>query len=574
MGKRKNRALDPLAIPLLALVASFPAFAGDPVGTPAANIGQGDVATALPGVDRICAVIRNAQDGIFLDKDNREATFTKDECMTKPRRERNLPGCQTTMSQLIGGLTGDAREKKIDELCAATTGTLTQAAAANCAIRTIAKDGQTVQYCEAYRSADKAQKGLKWVLALDVSAAGLCWTEYLTTKAQIAAGKASLQATGMKSVFQSGLCGGASMAAGVGELMQTVKVVSGAHSAGEMKIDGDNNVKDRNDFLKTFEVVGSAVLSLKAIQVSVCYFKANLPICKGLKEKTFNAKNNAKSTDYLNGKIADAMDYDDAQGWKDVDKSQKMVMRKDLALESAKIFTTLSAMRGVAMASAGATKRKASEILQSMFTGGSNHSTLAASGITTGGTGIFNLVGNGAYSPTGETQPNQNAAIAAGSPESFLAPPGSAQNQAATELARRIPEKKLDEAVAGGSSGIGGLIGSTVSGGDASDRAKIQGVAATAFANLPKEEGGYGGSGGAKMASKGDAAAGDLNLKSLFGAAEKEERTTTGGDLAYRAPASDDIWHSRNPKGNNLFQIISDRYDTAQRKDGLSPSTD
>ena len=111
---------------------------------------------------------------------------------------------------------------------------------------------------------------------------------------------------------------------------------------------------------------------------------------------------------------------------------------------------------------------------------------------------------------------------------------------------------------------VSSVAGSLGGGGASRD---IQSAFATAFANLPKEEGGYGGSSGGKpMASKSDGGA-DLNLKSLFGAEEKEETSPGREDIAFRNIASeDDIWHSQNPKGNNLFQIVSDKYDSVQRK--------
>jgi hypothetical protein len=88
-----------------------------------------------------------------------------------------------------------------------------------------------------------------------------------------------------------------------------------------------------------------------------------------------------------------------------------------------------------------------------------------------------------------------------------------------------------------------------------------------------EDGGGYklGGGGGSKSGGSKEATP-DLNLKALFGGDEEKKEEGPSNELAFRSPAAEeDIWHSQNPKGNNLFQIISEKYDGAQRKSAVGP---
>jgi hypothetical protein len=135
-------------------------------------------------------------------------------------------------------------------------------------------------------------------------------------------------------------------------------------------------------------------------------------------------------------------------------------------------------------------------------------------------------------------------------------------------LARQIPNDKVEAAAAGGASGVAGLVSAIAPA--AADQ--IRAVTGNAYANLPKEDSGYSAGSGGKLASgKSDGGSGDLNLKGLFGDQAKEESAVADNELAYRTLASEDIWHSQNPRGNNLFQIISVKYETVQRKSDLAP---
>jgi len=206
-----------------------------------------------------------------------------------------------------------------------------------------------------------------------------------------------------------------------------------------------------------------------------------------------------------------------------------------------------------------------------MFAGQDSVAAMGGGGVTNGNTAGFAPGAQSGFTSATGGGPNKNAAVAAGTLEAFLFPPGSEHGEEMKQLASQIPQSQLEKAAEGGAAGIAGLI-SAASGGDPGTASEIHAAVSTAttqFANMPGEDGGYAGGGG-KMASKGDSGGGDgLNLKGLFGDGAKEEQAAASEDLAYRSLASDDIWHSKNPKGNNLFQIISDRYDTAQRNRGF-----
>jgi hypothetical protein len=657
-----------------------------PIATPmayASDPSMGDAAATLPDEKVMCDQIKAAQAGNLTDASGKPVTFTLPSCAGFPAREREEPKCQGSLAAVAGG---DASITQ-DSLCS-NTSTLPQATKSYCNMRTLVKTTQAGQYCEAYDSASAAEKGVTATAALDAAAAGICWAEALSMKALrtklnvaiaeknicldkcAAANKGApcspsqcplhfsvVSAMGPGSIFNSGICGGAAMAAGAGELIQTTRMLAtGGHSAGSSSIDSDNNVQSRSNTAKIVEVVASAGLSLKAVQLGICYYSPKTSICNGVnnidvmregsasasklnsaqKTRTVSANTleeetpaNAYAKDQLvkdkaaleDAKTGNNTSQGEAAGFNDddyeygapdpeqikaaeqtvtttegivkastaslsqaqaaLDKSvaaAKPILaafgaRANLAQQAALLFTGLTAMRAISLISASSTKGKAKTILQSMFAPGGAGTTFGSSGISTVGSSNYAVTAGSTFaSPTG-TGANTSAAISAGSPEAFLLPPGSKQNALATSTASRIPASAVQSAAAGGASGVGGLIGSVASSMGGGDTAAINRMVASTFANLPQDSGsGYSGSGGSSKLGKSDSGSGmDLNLKGLFGGGDKEEKSASNSDLAYRGLASDDIWHSHNPKGNNLFQIISDRYDTAQRKQPLSP---
>jgi len=581
----------------LALQPIAPAFAGDTLETSPSQIGVGDSAKSLPNVANICKRLEDAANGNFVDTSGAPILVTKDECLNKPRRERNKPDCKIKVSELLAGMNDEAKQAKVDALCGTGSGSLGQAGEAYCALRQATKDGQSLKYCDANKAASATLKGLRWVLALDVAAAGICWAEYVITKSQLKSDATNLQAG------QSGACGGVAMAAGLGENEKTRKeFATGKNSDGKYKVDSDNNVQKRDGFWKTIEVVMSAGMSLRAIQIGVCYYNQDHSVCKGLgkvtdrvfgrvtgnKERTgkngeaLEAKNKATENTRAEGNneirhgdvkkgvklIGKSVD-DKTELEKNKEQNEKMTQRMEMARQAGIIFTALAAMRGTAMMAASKTKQTTEQILQSMLQGGGGPS-FGTSGMSGAGSGLFTALEGSGFAST-SNQPNQSSvtALPPGSLESFLSPPGSPIGNQAGNIARQIPDSSLDSAAEGGAGGLGGMIASVATASGAKgDLSEMRSALHSAFANLPKEEGGYGGSGGGRpMASKGDAG-GDLNLKSLFGAGEKEGETSAGRtDVAFRDPAAEeDIWHSQNPSGNNIFQIISEKYDRVQRK--------
>ena len=642
----------------------------------------GDTAQTVPSAEDACNQIRAAADGSLVGKDGKSLTFTKSECANLPFRARNMPRCQTSGAELLkSGETADT-------LCARDRMSLNEDAASYCALREIGKDNQTAKYCDAYDSAERAQKGATLTFALDTVAAGVCWAEYKVLKRQL-----DLYIRTKNNAFdpkKHGVCAGASMAAGLGELVQTAKVLGGRNTTGNISIDSDGNPKDKKDadVTQIIDVAMSAGLSSIAIRTGVCQYWPQSFMCKkrsaklevkaadqldesygdtlatrtktaaenvakeelakaekdlllarekaAERQKEFSdaqakltdAKNRAGAAkekviatadpmekavaeaEYLKAKLElteNERAFDRAQtnlklANSDVtiaqdkvhcstdnlnsaqgkvvdlkaDRQTDDVMRRaqariSVAYSSAIIFTTLAALRGGTVLLAKGTKKKAEDIIQSMFRSG-DQGTNYGSAAYGGGGGAFAPPTSSGFTTPSTNQPNQNAAIAAGSPEAFILPPNAPHTAELKNLASQIPLSKAGEAAAGGAAGIGGLI-SSIGGasGDPSHAAEIRGVLNTAMSAFGKESDSYKGGGSARsLASKGESSP-DLNLKGLFGGEGKEEQAAAEGELAYRGPASDDIWHSRNPKGNNLFQIISERYDTTQRSRSLSP---
>ncbi len=641
-------------LPILAYaaVSASPSFASDPLA--AATISSGDTAAALPEVGRICQTLENADAGNFLGDNGKELSITnlKDEkCQGLNRRERQATHspCQRPVSEILAAMPGsESKGKKLDLLCQEYQGQLNQNAAAYCALREIAKSGQALNYCKAYKAADKAQGGTLATLALDTAAAGICWAEALSMrklaldyKAQenewqvesqqiLASGgtpapfkyRAPPGAMGPGSIFNTGACGGAAMAAAVGELVQTSRVLLGKEkkSAGQFRVDADNNVDHRSHAAEVMEIALSSAGSLTGLRIGLCYYGASqFPgLCKGLngyteltdgkasKSALDQAKNNLKVLDraeesqftilnntYMKGdfescdpgkkQAANCMKQEYSKtdtaakaAQQEVSKIyQAFLARSNLAQQAALIYTGLAAMRGVSLASAESTKQKSKEILQSMFLQNGNSPALVGSGVNSLQQSIYAGTGN-AYSVPADSAITRQSAVSAGSPEAFLFPPGAPISTSAERLANQIPRKRLEEAARGGAAGLGGVIsGAAQASGAKSGLDEVRASTQTIFANLPRETGGsYSASGGGgPVASTGGGGGGDLNLKSLFGGTEGDSRAASGTtpELAYREPASEDIWHSQNPKGHNLFQIVSDKYDSVQRKSAVGP---
>ncbi len=630
----------------------------DPLDSP--NINTGDTAPALPQIGRICEVLRNAKSGNFIGKDKNPITFTNPACAAKSRRERNALGamgadqraCQLPVNELTKGMSEEKRAVEIDNLCKNGSGTLNQEAAAYCTLRTVSQTGQATEYCEAYENAEKAQKGTTVTLALDTAAAGICWAEYLSMQALIAEINAAKAAgrppnltgkMGAGSILNSGACGGAAMAASLGEFVHTASIViGGKKSGGEFKIDSDGNVKDKKSLGKVLEVFLSSGLSMKGLQLGICYYgAAKFPkICQGMNNYAQLAGGSTKAKDVAKqrtatanarknfdaayqgeldaeGRVTEAKGrYDHAaanlKGTDDTSYIQERNLelkgaqaaaraseeklaeaysakmdaeaklqthyeaikaRANLAKQAAMIFTGLAAMRGAALTSAATTMKKSKEILQSMFTPNGEGAPLGMSGLGNVQQNIYAATGGGTYVPPG-AMPVRAGAVSSGSPEAFMLPNGSAIASQAERLGAQIPRTKLEEAAAGGASGIGGMIASAATAAGAKGNlSEIRSVTSTMFANLPQDTGGgYAGGGARSVASTGGKEGGDLNLKSLFGGeGGGEGEAQAAPELAYREPANEDIWHSQNPKGHNLFQIVSDKYDSVQRKSAVGP---
>jgi hypothetical protein len=205
----------------------------------------------------------------------------------------------------------------------------------------------------------------------------------------------------------------------------------------------------------------------------------------------------------------------------------------------------------------------------------SNPNTTMGIGGTVGGAlpNLFtstNLAYNVGTNPTSK----QAASVAApGSPEAFLRPPGSPMAVVAEKFAPRVPSAAYD-AMDSGNFGAGMAAAAQAAGAPSSGLGAVRSEAGSLFASIPKDDsgGGYklGGGGGGKSPAKESSP--DLNLKALFGGDGEKKEDVAQNELAFRSPAAEeDIWHSQNPKGNNLFQIISEKYDGVQRKSAIGP---
>jgi hypothetical protein len=560
------------------------------------TISAGQTAGNKPPVDDICETLKNAASGNFTADNGKPLQVLDPACATKYTfKSQQREKCMKDLDKVVGETKGN-----LDAICAGTT---TGSLASYCAMRAIAKNSQAISYCKAYESADKAQAGVSRTLYFDVAAAGTCWAEYIAMKVAASNGV----------VYKGFACGGAAMAASLMELWQTASVLkkqknsyddskTPGHSGGSFVIDDSNNVHGRADLMKALEITASTGLSASAFAMGMCYYNKdkNKGLCKTFASMAGgNSKNAQKIQDGASkrfykegGKTYIGYDEDIGMVRVDVADNQKAkdafntandanganqaAAQMNLAMQTAIVFTSLAAMRGVAYSSANKTKGKVTDLLQSMF--GNNQN---GSGVTgnLGGTPVTAFIGPGGssyQSGSGDGTKTSGATAAAGPSEAFLVPPGSALNAKATEVASRMPPSLLSSAGNSGSDFAKAITGATQAAGGSNPGmlADIQSRSASIFANLPPAEGGYssGGAGGGKLADGGKGSDGDLNLKSLFGQNGGGEDHPIGdsGEVAFRGPAAEeDIWHSQNPKGNNLFQIVSDRYDTMQRRVGM-----
>ncbi|MBC7385894.1 MAG: hypothetical protein H7301_07010 [Cryobacterium sp.] len=639
---KKNVISQVLSLTLtlgIALSPITPAFADGVLDSSASSISSGDAAKTLPDVGAICTALKNASVGNFKDKKGDDVKIMTTACQTKTRRERltNPADCFTTMQAAVANQTDGAKSEMIGSICASGRTVNSQEAQVYCSLQQASKNTQSLQYCEAYESAQSAEKGVIVIAALDVAAAGICWAEALSMAKVSAEYKTKELEFNQKrakqianhepiipltfvftppgnamspgNIFNSGACGGAAFAAGMGEIVQTsIQLMSGKHSSGGQTIDGDGNVAAKQGLVKNIpkimETILSAGGSLTAMRIGVCYYQAEKfpDFCKGLSSQGTlqNAKQNAliaknaqtekSSLDYQKKQLESCTEggceqealIKDTGAKADATKAKLDVAqtntyefyvgRANLAKQAAIIFTGLTAMRGVSIYSAENTKGKAKDLLQSLFTGNGTTSAFGLSGATGSNSNLFTATGSN-FTTSNAPASNTSAAVVGGSPESFLLPSGSPLASQVDRVASQIPHSKVSEAAAGGAAGMAGLVSSVAaSGGARGAEGEISGVMASAFANFSKDAGaGYSGGGAARsMASKGDSSGGDLNLKSLFGGAEEKDHVAAGNEMAFRDVASsDDIWHSKNPRGNNLFQIVSDKYDSVQRKVGF-----
>ena len=601
----------------------------------AAEATAGDTAKRLPDVGSICTWLNEAKSGKLIDQEGKPLTFTATSCNSKPPRQQRSAACQVTSTQLVAaGESADPDRlcersnlsPTVSSYCNLREIVKTQQAGDYCAAYTSAEKAQIG--LTAFLAIDGAAAAVCWTeyaglkylnstmetgaIQNAANTAGTC------SYASVGAGLAELtniilsntggnHATGEYSIDSSNnvqkksdksginitklldvvASSGLSLAVIRNGLCQQSRTAStGRASAaqnGVLSLLGADGAKKFCGFLNSKVGVSEQSLSaaMKKTDTANDAAFANRMAAASAKlriENTF-----LQTTDKA-AKVAqastDAQLAAQAAGNPEVaametaleEARTHLQSRIDVTRSSAQMLTALAAIRGASLYVAGKTKKSATDILQSMFNQTSTGTTFGSSAIGSSAPNIYSSTSTGAFTPA-VTAGGTTSAITAGSPESSLLPSGSPLANAAAQIASTMPASKAHEAAAGGAAGIGNMISSMADGmGAKGGGGEINAVTASAFANLPKDDGaGYSGGGGAKLASKGGGdGAGGVDLKGLFGGGEKEEKTAAAADLGYRSPASEDIWHSQNPKGNNLFQIISDRYDTAQRKIGLT----
>lgn len=598
-----------LAISVSGIGTALPAFADDSL-TPVLNsqVSQGDTASAKPGVGAICQALDNARNGKFVAANGDPLNGLDPTCAAQyVYRADQAKYCTKPLTQILGATGNTLNKEDADALCAGQKGKISKTVETYCTLRTIAASSQAMQYCEAWNSADKAQSGVRRTLGFDIGAAGICFGEYAAMKMS------------QGSNYKGFACGGAAMAASMMELVQTASILkkykdkyddktASGNSAGAYKVDDSNNVVNRGALGKALEITASSTLSASAFMIGVCYY--NKDKSGGLCDKFASADQRKDAVDskskalaekqggqagamagysaYMQGKNATGImaDYATAKSNKidQLSKSNRndvnqQMANEQLALKAGLVFTALAGIRGISLASAASVKSKVQDLLQSMFDPSNNTTTMSPTGLGT--SSLPNLFASTAnnYNATNNNGGNKSAVTASPNPDdsAFLAPPGGPLANQAQSLAAKLPSSAIDSAGSGSGAGLGGAITSAAMAAGVKDSDllnQIRGQANSIFANLPKEEGGYngGGGGGRGLASKKDTGDG-LNLKSLFGGGEAEEKSAAGRtDVAFQGMGkADDIWHSQNPRGNNLFQIISDQYDNVQRKSSVGP---
>jgi hypothetical protein len=608
------------------------------INNQATSISQGDAATKAPGTEEICSALKNATLGDFKDDSGAELKTIDGECAKKyTYRTDQAKYCSKPIKEVITEAKKSVGAMDLDALCSGAGGRLTAKVETYCALRNIAQNSQALTYCDAHKSANKALTSLQVVRGLDAAAAAICWAEYLTWKASQASTGSKLATSAAAFGQLQGACGGAALAAGMGEIVQTISIFTGntRHSAGDYSVDSSNNPSKKKEITatKAIEAILSSAGSLKGIQIGVCYYaKDKFPkLCGKTAEtkhgekvadsaaNTFNSCEESRNA-RVNEIIANAatrskvvpmnsfapasvpgaaanplaqpkictpvvlnqsemqevfkLDHDLARAKKGM--GTKNLEKVELAHQAAIIFTGLAAMRTISILSAKKTQKRAEETLKSMFNTSNNNVAMGIGGAASNNLPNLFAVTNSNYNVTPGNGTQQSASTAEpGSAESFLVPPGSPLGAAAEKFSSRIPAGAI-AAMDNGNFGAGIASAAQTAGArDAAGLSAIKSQGDSLFANFPKDDGsGYklgGGGGGSKGGDSKDAAP-DLNLKALFGGDEEKKEDGPKNELAFRSlAAEEDIWHSQNPKGHNLFQIISEKYDGAQRKSAVGP---
>jgi hypothetical protein len=589
----------------------------DPLDYGASQVGKGDTALTLPEVDRICETLQNAANGKFVDKDGKEISFRKSGCSVSDYRN-NKEGCSTTLSSVLAtagvkdSSTPEEREEQISKACSSARNSDSRIGT-YCALHDISKSGsQTLQYCEAHKSAQKAAKSSEVLLYSNLGVAALCWKEYLAHQAQIGAGGAAGK---VASAFgqMKGVCSSTAALSVLAEVAQMTGILGPSRSVGKYRVNSNNNAVNTNTTIHVFELIAKSTLSARALQLSLCYNKSVaqsaskvLPFLKcdqvGSQKHIAKTKMQADSCPIPSGKVTSIEEAEithhlcTSKSCKDYRKgneslckeakeyvtkaeakSDDAIQQAEIARQTAIVFSSMALIRARSVAGAALTKKKTSEILQSIFSVNSSSPTFGNSGLGNQQMNLLAMTSNLGFTTSPDNRGMNVAASTAkkGEVESFLLPPGSQLGALGERVAQSTPKSVLDSATSGGGAGVGNAIASMASAMGAQDpRGEIKRTIASAFANLPQETGGYGGGGGSGLAKSSSSGSGsDLNLKALFGGAEGgggEQLSPGREDIAFRSIASeDDIWHSKNPKGHNLFQIVSDKYDNVQRKHSL-----
>jgi hypothetical protein len=630
------------------------------INNQASTITQGEVTTKEPRVSDICAALRNAANGNFVDENGKQLETIDSDCAAQyTYRTDQAKNCSKPLSEVIKIAQKQNAKVDLDALCTGAIGRLSSKVETYCTLRNITQTSQAITYCDARDSAENALKSLQIVRGLDVAAAAACWTEYVTWKAAQATSGGKLNSIAGAFGQLQGACGGASIAAGLGELTQVALGLTAEkgssrfasrNTTGEYKINSEGpNEKKGFNVAKAMETLLAAGGSMKGIQIGVCYYwpEKYPELCKGTHDtqhgkkitkaaeeayevcgttyRTANAKlkailkaksdaqyamvrkkaagemkpnlfgfekqGNSSENSLQGGPSCTAQDiaeldsaievakYEEQKALKDAVDTRKgseaeNIAKVELAHQAAIIFSGLAAMRTISIASANTTQKRADQVLKSMFNPSNANVTMGIGGSVSNSLPNLFSATNVTYNMGTNPATKQAASIATpGSPEAFLRPPGSPMSATAERVANRIPAAAI-EAMDAGNFGAGMAAAAQAAGAPSAGLGTIRSEAGSLFASIPKDDsgGGYklGGGGGGKAPAKESTP--DLNLKALFGGEGEKKEDVAQNELAFRNPAAEeDIWHSQNPKGNNLFQIISEKYDGVQRKSVIGP---